>query len=89
MIVRVASSGSPRWFATQTPGLESTFKQSAARSLTSLAWSNLLGAARRREPFPEWLDAFVADRGLEDRWGMTSTQLGLSGGHGAAPMRHA
>ncbi len=59
----------PRRLAAQTPGLASTFAQSAARSFTSLAWSNLLGAARRREPFPEWLDAFVADRGLEDRWG--------------------
>jgi hypothetical protein len=59
----------PRQLATQGPGLEATFKQSAARSFTSLAWSTLLGAARRREPFPEWLDAFVADRGLEDRWG--------------------
>lgn len=59
----------PRQLAAQTPGLASTFAQSAERSFSSLAWSDLLEAARRREPFSEWLDAFVAERGLEDRWG--------------------
>jgi hypothetical protein len=59
----------PRRLASQTPGLASTFAQSTERSFTSLAWSDLLAAARQREPFPRWLKELIAERELEDRWG--------------------
>lgn len=59
----------PRRLAADTPDLTSTFAESPERSFNSLAWADLLGAARRRELFPGWLDQFVVERGLEDKWG--------------------
>ena len=66
----------PRLLPQQTPELNGLFAETDALIFRSASWHELLNAAGQRSELPGWLEAYIGQRELDERWSVSLSPSG-------------